>query len=149
MAYMAKIEYKNYSHQVGVKEVLRRYWNTLILCSFFCCGIWEGRDQSEVDELVVHLDESLEISSMEQGVKLVGAVLSKKPLNKWGVKNKLGSSPLWKSLQEKFTHAERQMRRAINGLISLSFWIWPEALATYRKPAHCQSRRTTGILMGR
>ncbi|CAN6572182.1 unnamed protein product [Malus baccata var. baccata] len=91
MAYMAKIEYKNYSHQVGVKEVLRRYWNTLILCSFFCCGIWEGRDQSEVDELVVHLDESLEISSMEQGVKLVGAVLSKKPLNKWGVKNKLGS----------------------------------------------------------
>lgn len=40
--------------------------------------------QTEVDDLVVHLEESMEMSSMEQGVKLVGTTLSNKPLNKWG-----------------------------------------------------------------
>lgn len=39
--------------------------------------------QPEVEDLVVHLEESLELSSMEQGVKLVGAVLVNKSLNKW------------------------------------------------------------------
>lgn len=54
--------------------------------------------QTEVEELVVHLEGSLDISSMEQGVKLVGAVLVEHPLNKWGVRNILHSS--WREYGE-------------------------------------------------
>lgn len=41
-------------------------------------------DQSGVDELVVRLEDSLEISSMEHGVKLMGTALNDQPLNKLG-----------------------------------------------------------------
>ncbi|KAM1873563.1 hypothetical protein ACFX13_007381 [Malus domestica] len=44
-------------------------------------------EQMEVDDLVIRLEDSLEISSMEHGVKLVGAILFDQPLNKWGVRN--------------------------------------------------------------
>ncbi|XP_070672073.1 uncharacterized protein [Malus domestica] len=52
----------------------------------------------DVDELVVHLEKSLELSIMEHGVKLVGAALVNRNLNKWGVRNILRSS--WKELGE-------------------------------------------------
>ncbi|KAM1553593.1 hypothetical protein TB2_006255 [Malus domestica] len=48
----------------------------------------------DIEELVVHLDRNLDLSMMEQGVKLVGSVLANKTLNKWGVRNILRSS--WK-----------------------------------------------------
>ncbi|KAM3003562.1 hypothetical protein FF2_033908 [Malus domestica] len=45
-----------------------------------------------VEDLVVHLKKSLDISNMEQGIKLVGTALVNKTLNKWGVRNILRSS---------------------------------------------------------
>lgn len=37
---------------------------------------------AEVEELVVHLEKSIDLSNMEQGIKLVGTVLAKKILHK-------------------------------------------------------------------
>lgn len=54
--------------------------------------------QTEVEDLVVHLEESLELSNMEQGVKLIGAVLVDKTLNRWIVRNVLRST--WKEFGE-------------------------------------------------
>ncbi|KAM1093494.1 hypothetical protein ACFX2B_008494 [Malus domestica] len=51
-----------------------------------------------VEELVVHLDQALDLTSMEQGVKLIGKVLTSKLVNKWGVRNILRST--WKDLGE-------------------------------------------------
>ncbi|KAM2931996.1 hypothetical protein FF1_040127 [Malus domestica] len=51
-----------------------------------------------MEDLVVHLEESLEITPMENGVKLVGMVLNEKPLNKWGVRNILRAA--WKDIGE-------------------------------------------------
>lgn len=39
--------------------------------------------QTEVEDLVVRLEESLELSSMEHGINLVGMALTTKPLNKF------------------------------------------------------------------
>ncbi|KAM1948039.1 hypothetical protein ACFX15_008282 [Malus domestica] len=51
-----------------------------------------------VEELVVHLDQALDLTSMEQGVKLIGKVLTSKLVNKWGVRNILRST--WKDWGE-------------------------------------------------
>ncbi|KAM2019755.1 hypothetical protein ACFX1T_022514 [Malus domestica] len=51
-----------------------------------------------MEDLVVHLEESLELTPMEQGVKLVGVVLNAKQLNKWGVRNILRAT--WKEVGE-------------------------------------------------
>ncbi|KAM1151508.1 hypothetical protein PS2_034031 [Malus domestica] len=51
-----------------------------------------------VDELVVHLDRSLDLSTMEIGVKLVGMALAQRTLNRWGIRNILNSA--WKELGE-------------------------------------------------
>ncbi|KAB2600004.1 hypothetical protein D8674_010275 [Pyrus ussuriensis x Pyrus communis] len=59
---------------------------------------YKGMANTGVDELVVQLNQALEISTMEQGVKLVGKVLTHKPLNKWGVRNILRAA--WKELGE-------------------------------------------------
>lgn len=53
---------------------------------------------SGVEDLVVQLEESLDLSAMEHGVKLVGKVLAKRILNKWGVRNILRSA--WKEFGE-------------------------------------------------
>ncbi|KAM1238474.1 hypothetical protein ACFX1Q_039168 [Malus domestica] len=53
---------------------------------------------ADVEELVVHLERNMDLSIMEQGVKLVGSVLVNKTLNKWGVRNILRSS--WKEWGE-------------------------------------------------
>lgn len=37
-----------------------------------------------MDELMVYLEQSMDMSSMEQGMKLVGATLVNMNLNKWG-----------------------------------------------------------------
>ncbi|KAB2623872.1 hypothetical protein D8674_037825 [Pyrus ussuriensis x Pyrus communis] len=37
-----------------------------------------------VEDLVVHLEKSMDLSNMEQGIKLVGTALVNKTLNKWG-----------------------------------------------------------------
>lgn len=52
----------------------------------------------EVEELVVHLEKNMDLSTLEQGVKLVGKALVNKTLNKWGVRNILRSS--WKAIGE-------------------------------------------------
>ncbi|KAM2086071.1 hypothetical protein EV1_021971 [Malus domestica] len=64
-------------------------WQFVNLCS-------SQMENSGVDELVVHLDQALDLSSLEQGVKLIGKVLTSKLLNKWGVRNILRSA--WKDL---------------------------------------------------
>ncbi|KAM1552305.1 hypothetical protein ACFXTH_044455 [Malus domestica] len=51
-----------------------------------------------VEELVIHLDRSLDLSKMEIGVKLVGKALTQKSLNKWGIRNILKTA--WKDLGE-------------------------------------------------
>lgn len=52
----------------------------------------------EVEDLVVHLEKSMDLSTMEHGVKLVGVVLVNRCLNKWGIRNILRSS--WPELGE-------------------------------------------------
>ncbi|RXI08917.1 hypothetical protein DVH24_023061 [Malus domestica] len=53
---------------------------------------------AEVEELVVHLEKSMDLSNMEQGIKLVGTALANKTLNKWGVRNILRYS--WNEMGE-------------------------------------------------
>lgn len=43
--------------------------------------------QPEVDELMVYLEKSMDLSIMEHGIKLVGAALVNITLNKQGVRN--------------------------------------------------------------
>ncbi|KAM1185626.1 hypothetical protein ACFX2J_014711 [Malus domestica] len=54
--------------------------------------------QEGVDELVIHLEQSMDLSAMEHGVKLVGSALASKALNKWGVRNILKAT--WKDYGE-------------------------------------------------
>ncbi|XP_048421191.1 uncharacterized protein LOC103936395 [Pyrus x bretschneideri] len=61
-------------------------------------GVYRVMATSGVDELVVQLNQTLELSTMEQGVKLVGKVFTQKPVNKWGVRNILRAA--WKELGE-------------------------------------------------
>ncbi|KAM1025340.1 hypothetical protein ACFX2J_038339 [Malus domestica] len=51
-----------------------------------------------MEELVVHLEQAMDLSAMEHGVKLVGMVLTNRTLNKWGVRNILRSA--WKEFGE-------------------------------------------------
>lgn len=53
---------------------------------------------AEIEELVVHLERNLELSTMEQGIKLLGNVMANKTLTKWGVRIILKSS--WKEWGE-------------------------------------------------
>ncbi|KAM1612309.1 hypothetical protein ACFX12_000960 [Malus domestica] len=46
----------------------------------------------EIEELVVNLERNMDLSMMEQGIKLVGMALVNKNLNKWGIRNILRSS---------------------------------------------------------
>ncbi|KAM0986133.1 hypothetical protein ACFX13_013604 [Malus domestica] len=54
--------------------------------------------QQGVEELVIHLEQSLDLLAMEHGVKLVGSTLAYKALNKWGVRNILKTA--WKDYGE-------------------------------------------------
>ncbi|KAM1122858.1 hypothetical protein FF1_004321 [Malus domestica] len=60
--------------------------------------VWEltsyGMEQQAVEELAVQLELNMELSSQAQGVKLIGAALVNRPLNRWGVRNILRAS--WK-----------------------------------------------------
>ena len=51
-----------------------------------------------VEDLVVHLERTMDLSTMDQGIKLVGTVLHHKALNKWGVRNILKAA--WKEMGE-------------------------------------------------
>ncbi|KAM1025324.1 hypothetical protein ACFX15_037842 [Malus domestica] len=62
------------------------------------CYWEEFMANQDVDDLVVHLEKGMDLSTMEQGIALVGAALVNKNLNKWGVRNILRSS--WKDLGE-------------------------------------------------
>ncbi|KAB2616581.1 hypothetical protein D8674_023169 [Pyrus ussuriensis x Pyrus communis] len=59
---------------------------------------FQPNGEQGVEELVVQLNQTLKISSMEQGIKLVGKVLTQKPVNKWGVRNILRAA--WQELGE-------------------------------------------------
>ncbi|KAM1006103.1 hypothetical protein ACFX15_002797 [Malus domestica] len=48
---------------------------------------WRPMARPDVEELVVHLEQSMDLSSMEHGVKLVGEALVARKLNKWGIRN--------------------------------------------------------------
>lgn len=50
----------------------------------------------EIKELVVHLDRSMELVSMKNGIKLVGKALVNRNLNKLDVRNILRAT--WKEL---------------------------------------------------
>ncbi|KAM1247963.1 hypothetical protein TB2_043970 [Malus domestica] len=63
-----------------------------------CESTWFGMEQQEVEDLAVQLELNMELSSMAQGVTLVGAALVNRPLNRWGVRNILRAS--WKDLGE-------------------------------------------------
>ena len=54
--------------------------------------------RQEVEDLVVHLEQSMDLSSMKHGVRLVGAALVDRKLNKWGIRNILRSA--WKDFGE-------------------------------------------------
>lgn len=48
--------------------------------------------QQEVEELVVHLENTMDLLRIELEIKLVGAVLVNRQLNRWGVRNILCSA---------------------------------------------------------
>ena len=73
-------------------------WNIVGQSKCDRCRIQINMAEVEVEDLVVHLERNLELSTMEQGVKLVGKVLSDKTVNKWGVRNILRAS--WKEMGE-------------------------------------------------
>ncbi|XP_070666465.1 uncharacterized protein [Malus domestica] len=52
----------------------------------------------DVEELVVNLERTMDLTTMENGVKLVGMALVNRNLNRWGVRNILRSA--WKELGE-------------------------------------------------
>ncbi|KAM0979773.1 hypothetical protein FF1_015580 [Malus domestica] len=54
--------------------------------------------RQELEELVVHLEHSMDLSSMKHGIKLVGEALVDRKLNKWGIRNILYSA--WKDFGE-------------------------------------------------
>lgn len=54
--------------------------------------------QQDVKDLVVHLEKTMELLTMEQWIKLVGAMLVNGNLNIWGVRNILQTS--WKDTGE-------------------------------------------------
>lgn len=54
--------------------------------------------QTDVDELLLHLEGAMELTNMENGVKLVGTALVDRLLNKWGVRNILRS--IWKEFSK-------------------------------------------------
>ncbi|KAM1084188.1 hypothetical protein PS2_022246 [Malus domestica] len=90
------------NHYLGFKE---RSTNFSVLFTFthnhnMSTNSEDDRVQvhTAMEDLVVHLEESLELTPMEQGVKLVGAVLNAKQLNKWGVRNILWAT--WKEVGE-------------------------------------------------
>lgn len=45
-------------------------------------GISHSMAQGEVEDLVIHLEESIELTSIESGICLIGAILANKTLNK-------------------------------------------------------------------
>lgn len=53
---------------------------------------------TEVKDLAVQLEEGLELSNIEQGIKLIATVLADQQLNKWGLKNILKSD--WKEYRD-------------------------------------------------
>lgn len=55
-------------------------------------------ENSGVDELVVHLEHSMDLSAMEHEVKLVGMALTNGSLNRWGIRNILSTT--WKDFGE-------------------------------------------------
>ncbi|XP_050145591.1 uncharacterized protein LOC126621231 [Malus sylvestris] len=59
---------------------------------------WNQMAAQEIEELVVNLERNMDLSMMEQGIKLVGMALVNKNLNKWGIRNILRSS--WKEYGE-------------------------------------------------
>ncbi|XP_068331391.1 uncharacterized protein At4g02000-like [Pyrus communis] len=104
----------------------------------------------EVEELVVHLEKSMEITTMERGIKLVGTALTHKVLNKWGVRNILRAT--WKEMGEfevKWAHgntfiitvqdersAERILSQVPWAVMKQNFSIkrWPPELAIEEIP---------------
>lgn len=58
----------------------------------------EHMAEQEVEDLVVHLDKSMDLSTTEHGVELVEAALVNKNVNKWGIRSILKSS--WKEFGE-------------------------------------------------
>lgn len=103
-------EYKNFNHLVRIQAWELGFWGLKKGRHWEDLGRWKeetswestGMAQSSVDELVVRLEGSLEIFTMEQGVKLIGAVLANQQLNKWGVRNILRSA--WSDLGEVAIH---------------------------------------------
>lgn len=53
---------------------------------------------SGVEDFVVQLEETLDLSTMEHSMRLVGKTLATKVLNKWGVRNILKS--VWNEFGE-------------------------------------------------
>ncbi|KAM1110470.1 hypothetical protein TB1_009162 [Malus domestica] len=67
--------------------IIRRYKNQLHLeeVKEYCSvrtKVHSVMAQTDVDDLVVHLKGAMKLTNMEHGVKLVGAVLVDRPLNK-------------------------------------------------------------------
>ena len=77
----------------------------------------------EVDEMVVQLENQMELSTMEQGIKLVSMALTNKVLNKWGVRNVLRS--LWKDRAFSQDGGEHALRAKRTGKFSRGRGGWP------------------------
>ncbi|KAM2539748.1 hypothetical protein TB2_025010 [Malus domestica] len=60
-------------------------------------------EQQAVEDLAVQLKLNMDLSSLAQGVKLVGAALVNRPLNRWGVRNILRASwKDWRAIEVKW-----------------------------------------------
>ncbi|CAN6580610.1 unnamed protein product [Malus baccata var. baccata] len=90
--------FKNFNHLLKIQTLQMGCWGYKKLILLEDLGWWEAKIRREStvmaqtagDELVVPLEGSLELSTMEQGVKMVGAVLADQQLNKWDIHCKPG-----------------------------------------------------------
>ncbi|KAM2550640.1 hypothetical protein TB1_014846 [Malus domestica] len=89
---------KNSERDTGKNRKNKGRKSNRLLCSTGLIIPWETYQVQQqmagdgVDDLVVHLEKSMDLSTVEQGIKLVGTALVSKTLNKWGVRNILKSA---------------------------------------------------------
>lgn len=78
------------------RKLLIVFYNFVGSCLREILKVWKEMAGAGVEELVVQLEKSMDLSNLELGIKLVGTALANKNLNKWGVRNILRAS--WKEM---------------------------------------------------
>ena len=93
-----KLWVKNSLSQNLGQEPYSKLLQSLPIFDCFSTGSRRKMAEGEIEELVVNLEKKMELSTLEDGVKLVGNAMAGKTLNKWGIRNILRSA--WREFGE-------------------------------------------------